>query len=110
MNPSITQERAIYSELADDPDLGELVEMFVDEMPDRIQCLTDYLADEDWEGVRCIAHQLKGAAGSYGFTHVTPYAARLEHAIKSNCPEADIRQAFDELVDICGALRAGSPA
>ena len=84
--------------------------MFVDEIPDRIRSLTDYAADNDWEGVRRIAHQLKGAAGSYGFTQITPYAARLENAVRTACPEADVRQAFDELVAICGAMRMGSPS
>ena len=39
MTPSVLNIDVIYSSLGTDPDLGELVEMFVDEMPDRVSTL-----------------------------------------------------------------------
>ena len=68
----------IYSTLGADLDLGELVEMFVEEIPNRAQALGEAVERRDWLETRRLAHQLKGAAGSYGFEAVTPLAARLE--------------------------------
>jgi histidine phosphotransfer protein HptB len=99
----------IYSPLAGDPDLADLVEMFVGEMPNRVAAFTEQLGSEDWEGLRRSAHQLKGAAGSYGFPSLTPAAGKIESAIRDAEPEAAIRQAVAELVDLCGRVCAGPP-
>jgi len=109
MTMTRSQADVLYSTLGGDPDLGELVEMFVEEMPDRVADLLNRLNSSDWEGLRRAAHQLKGAAGSYGFTPITPSAARVEEAIRGSQPEEEIRRAAQELVDLCKQARAGAP-
>jgi histidine phosphotransfer protein HptB len=99
----------LYSVLADDPDLAEIVALFVQEMPERIARLLDRFRESDREGLRRVAHQLKGAAGSYGFTPISPAAARLEDGIVQSRSEEEIRQALDELIDLCRRTRAGAP-
>ena len=47
--------------LATDPDLGELVELFVQEIPDRISALETQGRSRDWQQLTRTAHQLKGA-------------------------------------------------
>ena len=42
----------VYSQYGADPDLGELVELFVEEMPDRIQSLLTSAARPDWSETR----------------------------------------------------------
>ncbi|MBN2023614.1 MAG: Hpt domain-containing protein [Pirellulales bacterium] len=105
---SMTPE-VLYSDLATDPDLGELVEMFVDEMPDRVANIQNLLGAKDWEELRRAAHQLKGAAGSYGFVPIGPSAAALEESLRNAEPEERIRQAVAELCDLCNRVRAGAP-
>jgi len=97
----------IYSSLAADPDLGELVDLFVEEMPDRINALEVQARSHDWEHLTRTAHQLKGAAGSYGFTLVTPYAARLESAARDGQQEQQVLTALAELLDVCRHVRSG---
>lgn len=99
----------IYSTLTDDEELLELVELFVSELPERTGRLEELLSRGDLGEVGRLAHQLKGAAGSYGFDEVTPYAARLEHAARSGESKEAIELALAELVEICGRLRAGLP-
>jgi HPt (histidine-containing phosphotransfer) domain-containing protein len=110
MTPVSTSEECIYSRLAKDPDLRDIVEMFVDEMPERLASMTGYLETGDLEGLRRTAHQLKGAAGSYGFEPITPCAGKLESAIRDGEPEVRIRQIVSELVEICGRVRCDKPA
>ena len=104
-----TENAPLYSYLASDPDLGEIVELFVDEIPNRIALLLEQLDADDWEGLRRTAHQLKGAAGSYGFTPVSPCAAELERRLREDNPEDLIHQAVDDLVAMCRRMRAGEP-
>jgi histidine phosphotransfer protein HptB len=98
----------VYSSLAD-TDLGELIEMFVQEMPDRINALATQARDRDWPQLSKTAHQLKGAAGSYGFKVITPCAARLESVAKDGRQEEAILAALDELLDLCRRMRSGVP-
>jgi histidine phosphotransfer protein HptB len=99
----------VYSRLAADPDLGEVVDMFVDEMPGRVATLLGQLNAADWDGLRRTAHQLKGSAGSYGFDEISPYAGKVEAAVRDGEPEERIRATVDELVDVCNRARSGSP-
>ena len=101
-----TSAPPIRSALADDPDLAPLVEMFVAEMPQRVETLQGFKAAEDWQGVARIAHQLKGAAGSYGFHELTPYAARLEAAIRHEQAHDRAAALLEALVHACGRICA----
>lgn len=100
--------QGVYSELGADPDLAELVELFVSEMPDRVALLNGQFAERQWEQLRRTAHQLKGAAGSYGFGGITPLAARLEQAA-ADPVEEQIEQSLAELTALMSSVRAGRP-
>jgi PAS domain S-box-containing protein len=99
----------VYSHLAADPNLGELVEMFVQEMPDRINALETEARSHNWQQLTRIAHQLKGAAGSYGFEAITPYAAQLEIAARDGRQDEEILSALEELLNLCRHMRPGVP-
>jgi HPt (histidine-containing phosphotransfer) domain-containing protein len=85
--------------------MAELVEMFVDELPDRIEHLQQLLATADWDALGRLAHQMKGACGSYGFDQLTPLAARVEQASRDGEPEQQILAAVTELSDAVGRTR-----
>lgn len=99
----------LYSTLAADPDLADLVTMFIEEMPDRIAGLRWHEEQGDWDGLRRLAHQLKGAAGSYGFEPISPAAGRVEEVIRAGETEEQIRQTVGELIQLCRLARAGQP-
>ena len=91
----------IYSQLANDPDLYDIVKMFIDEMPTRIERLIKEFGEKNWDELKNTAHQLRGAAGCYGFEEVSPTAGKLEQALVTNLPEEEIQQSLNELIDIC---------
>ena len=99
----------LYSELAVDPDFGEIVEMFVDEMPQRLETLRQHFESGDREKLRGAAHQIKGAGGSYGFDEITPFAARLESVANNHALEDEILAALNDLIATCSRIRAGVP-
>ncbi len=109
VTPAVPNTDVLYSSLASDPDLGEIVEMFVDEMPDRISTLIESFDQGDMETLRRTAHQIKGAVGGYGFNQITPYAAKLEASVRDNESETQIRESLDALTDLCKKMRAGTP-
>ena len=99
----------LYSELAADPGLADLVELFVDEMPERIDSLQRAFDERRTDDLLRTAHQLKGAAGSYGFETISPLAAAVEEALRSRAPEAAIARRLGELIASCRLVRAGEP-
>ena len=99
----------IYSDFGGDPELSFLVEMFVDEMPERIATITNALDSGDLESVQRTAHQMKGACGSYGFDQLTPYALAVEYSVRESKGLEEIRSAVGELIDVCEQVRAGEP-
>ena len=98
----------IYSQMATDPDFRELVELFVQEIPDRINALETHARSRNWQQLARTAHQIKGAAGSYGFVAIAPSADRLEAAARNGSQEEEIFSMLDELLDICHRVRSGT--
>ena len=109
MIETMLETAPLYSSLSDDPDLAELVADFVAELPARIGALEEMAAQGNWPDLGRIGHQLKGAAGSYGFDVVTPFAAALESAAKAGVAAEEIRQAAERLASVCRRLQAGVP-
>jgi histidine phosphotransfer protein HptB len=99
----------LYSRLGADPDLGFLVELFVSEIPERLEQMLADLEAANWAGLQHIAHQLKGAAGSYGFNEVTPFADLVETLASQRESEERILAAVTSLIAVCRQMRAGAP-
>ncbi len=99
----------LYSTIGADPDFQELVALFVQEMPQRIQKILDHLHRGDLEGLHLLCHQLKGSAGGYGFAPISLAAQQVVEAIRNHWPEAQIRQTVEFLLALCQQARTGSP-
>lgn len=106
--PETTQE-PIVSQL-DDEDLVDLVELFVSELPDRIAALEEALVTDDPDAVARLAHQLKGAAGSYGFPTISDAAKIVEAEAKDGDTVDHLTQSISELGQMCRRACAASPA
>jgi PAS domain S-box-containing protein len=72
----------LTSEYADDPDLGELVDTFVGNLPARAAQVAAALDAGDVETLARLAHQVKGTGTSYGFPALTAAARFLEALVK----------------------------
>lgn len=92
--------------LTDDPDYRILRDSFMDELPTRLAAIQTALAEEDREGLRFRAHQLKGVAGSFGFRETSRIAGQIEACVASG----DYRP-LDHLVQtlLDSARQSGQP-
>lgn len=96
----------IYSQALDDPDMVELVMMFVDEMPSRTDTILASLSSKDWNNLANEAHKLRGSAGGHGFPTLGDAAGVLEDAVRAASGReeaviAGIQQQVQELVNLC---------
>ena len=96
----------LCSTLASDPELREIVRLFVAEMPDRIAGFERHLVSGNRAELTRAAHQLKGSAGSHGFTTLSHAAAELESTIKSSASQEVIVSATANLIALCRRVTA----
>lgn len=98
-HPSSEPLRSTFS---DDPEMRDLLELFVQELPQRVDALCEALNNKATDDLQYIAHQLKGAGAGYGFGPISDAAAELEEAMDAAASDAEtIRAAFDRLVQTC---------
>ena len=106
-----TDERAIYSPLARDPVFAPIVNQFTAELPDRLAAMRSAFQEKAAGRRRLgyLAHQLKGAAGSYGFHAVTEASRRLEDALLQGRSDQEIAAALEEVAERISHVRPGCP-
>ena len=107
MSNTVGENASLYSIYGADQDLQDVVALFVEEMPDRIESLLTQSQNRDWNQLGRTAHIIKGAAGTYGFDQFTPVAQRLESQVREGRPEAEILQCVEALIDLCRRARPG---
>lgn len=94
----------IRSEFAGDPDMAELIEYFVSELPERAAAVTECMRSRRWEDLRRLAHQLKGASGGYGFSPLGDAAAALEEDLDTQADLDAIQADVERLLTLCGRI------
>lgn len=104
--PSNRDNRPLRSDFASDPDMAELVVEFVGELTSRTAAMETAFRDGQVERLRVLAHQLRGAAGGYGFPAISAAAGKLEDQIRALPDPAAARAAelagqLDELIGLC---------
>ncbi len=97
---------SICSEYTDDADLVELIDEFVAGLEADIASMRKVMEDGDYDGLRRLAHQMKGAGGSYGYPMLTEAAKTIEESAKVEDVEAGTT-ALDELEVLCRAAVRG---
>lgn len=97
----------VYSDFSDDPDYSELLNFFVDALPERLARLLEFQESGEIESLRELAHQLKGAGGGYGFPGLTEAARELESACKEKNQDL-ISKRLDQLTEYMSRIVANS--
>ena len=98
----------LYSTYSDDADMAELISRFVGSMAGKISELRSAGSLPDLPLLNRLAHQLKGAAGGYGFSSVSQAAGWLEQALLNNAP---YESRLDALIQICQRVKVkGKPS
>ncbi len=90
----------LRSELSRDPDLAELLDLFVHDLPDRIADFQAAARQEDLAHLARLARQVRAAARGYGFPAMTEPAARIESLARDPALSTHIGEAIDELLSL----------
>ena len=74
---------AIVSQFINDPDMASILETFMGRLPGHVEAMRHAHADGQHRELQRLAHQLKGAGGSYGYPSLTEAARVLEDGAKA---------------------------
>jgi CheY-like chemotaxis protein len=99
----------LHSEFAGDADMAELVNVFLGELPERVYRIEQAMQTDDMGLLTSLSHQLKGAAGGYGYPSITQAARQLEESVKTQAELQEIHRCVDELSRLCAQAEKGRP-
>lgn len=97
----------IHSEFAGDPEMKELIELFLSELPQRIESINAAFRDGDAATLTRLTHQLRGASAGYGFPTLGSAAGEIEDRLrtlgKAAAPLAlsKVSAEVNTLIDLC---------
>lgn len=93
------------STMGSDPDIAELVDIFVENLPETLRKMeTCYLAG-DTQGLLKLVRRIKGEGSAYGFDRICRAAKTLEDYIEGEVPLPVIREGMTELYKYCFAVQ-----
>lgn len=98
----------ITSFLADNPDYHKTIEMFVDNLAERIQTMQDSLDSNDLQDLANKVHSLKGLGSFAGFSIYSDMARKMEEMLNGN-QIGEIQKQLDELVRFCDKTKFTVP-
>ena len=98
-------EPAAVQSSSDDPELAELVRLFVADLGRDVDRMTKALEANDLKKLAFLAHQLKGSAGSYGFPELTRQAARLESCAKGELSGSHVEIELEQFARMCTGVQ-----
>jgi HPt (histidine-containing phosphotransfer) domain-containing protein len=91
------------SDLSGDPEMVELIGLFLAELPKRVESLTQAWRAREFQTVQQLAHQLKGSSAGYGFPAIGAAAAKVEDCVRvsDNIQADQLAQQVQELIALC---------
>ena len=99
----------LLSELASESAVAPLIPMFVASLLVKVVLIRSAAADDDMAKVVRTAHQIRGAAGGYGYPSITAVAQAIEEAAAAPTPPAVLSAMVDQLDALCDRAAAGLP-
>lgn len=97
---SLDDSAAITSNLSGDASLQPVIDVFIEELPELVTQITDACQELDFELLKGLTHQLKGASGSAGFMVLSKYVSNVEVTL-ANKEVKEMKNAIDKLGKLC---------
>jgi CheY-like chemotaxis protein/HPt (histidine-containing phosphotransfer) domain-containing protein len=111
LDEQLSAKVPLLSEFAQDPGMQEVIDWFVERLPERMQSMRAAASQGDRQSLRRLAHQLKGAASGYGYPSITHVAAELERTAQDSVTgqgeTAQWKSCLEQLSSLCQLAQAG---
>jgi CheY-like chemotaxis protein/HPt (histidine-containing phosphotransfer) domain-containing protein len=98
----------VLGKLMSKPATAKLVEKFLAGLGQRIAAIQNALETGDLNQLKILAHQLKGAAGGYGFPTLTEAARKVENSANGGADAKKLGGEVRALADLCQQIKAAA--
>lgn len=102
-------QEPMYSTLADDPTLAELIETFVRNLQPAMNALQIALRLQDWATMLRQSRSLRADAGGLGFEMIAERAEQLEHALLAEADTEQVNERLHDVIALCRTARSATP-
>ncbi|MBI3846096.1 MAG: CHASE domain-containing protein [Planctomycetes bacterium] len=100
-----TDASTLQSTFDSDVTMADIIAHFTAELPDRVAAMIAAAAARNLERLAILAHQMKGAAGGYGFPSIGEKAAEIETLAKAAADGDAIRHSIEDFASLCSRVR-----
>jgi HPt (histidine-containing phosphotransfer) domain-containing protein len=92
--------------LAESPELWQVVEQFVQSLPERVSAMQEALRAGSFQQVETFARQLKGIGSDCGYDIISQRAAEIEQAAHDGIIDG-VSAKIDEVTALVARIRGG---
>jgi signal transduction histidine kinase/CheY-like chemotaxis protein/HPt (histidine-containing phosphotransfer) domain-containing protein len=93
----------VTDDLLDDPEFKELVNKFLEDLPDKLQNINEAYRDHNWSAMKSLIHKLKGTGASFGYPAITELATLIYKDLLEDNYTA-LEHAVADLNKICQSI------
>lgn len=94
--------------LLDPNEVAQLVQAYLSELPSRAENIENAVRGQDHHALAELAHQLKGAAGVYGFARISEAAREVHQLAEEEEDWGRLQTVVAELVELCRQAAANA--
>ena len=98
----------VSSLLEEEPDIADLLQGFIDRLPETIDGIRETLESRDKDELAKKVHDLKGVSGNYGYNVLFELCQKMEFEIHADRLSA-LSDMLDRMEKIIGRIRLGLP-
>jgi len=102
--PLIDRERALKHVEGDEEFLKEILDIFKEEIPERIESFNKALKENNIEKIASLAHSLESVSGTVGAYSCSEYAMEVEKAAKEDDKEK-VRRLYPKIEELLNAIK-----
>jgi len=99
----VFSEAYVSDDLLEDPEFKELVNKFLEDLPDKLHDINEAYQNQNWSDMKSLIHKLKGTGASFGFPVITELATLIyKDLLDSNysaleCTLADLNRSCQSI-------------
>jgi signal transduction histidine kinase/CheY-like chemotaxis protein len=105
----VTTSAYVTEDLVDDPEYQELVNKFLEDLPEKLQDINKAYQNHDWPNMKSLIHKLKGTGASFGFPVITELATMI-HKDLLDSNYAALQRTVIDLNKSCQSIFDRQPA
>jgi len=107
--PTVPASVTATADIVDDPEYKELVIKFIEDLPGKMQSITEAYRKHNWADMKSLVHKLKGTGASFGYPVITELASNIYKFLQEN-NYTELQDSLAKLDKVCHSIAEQQPA